>query len=118
MADPHTSFRIYKTVLKITEDLEKDEDFPIQKNKSLIVALALWRFSNEWYSTEDKTLKRIVQEIKDDIAQMIDDGIVDKNVKGYDREDPEELTCKVCNESFDSKNKCYTHMMVKHVKQK
>ena len=98
--------RISKQVSrKIVKPIQLENNFPIENNDSLVIAVATFRFSNDYFHP-DTNKKRFHKEILEDIQVMQEEGLLDRNIKGYEIPCDHELKHV---EVFVSKNKNKIH---------
>lgn len=81
----HSTFRIYKKVVRMAQLLQVEDDYPIYSNDSLVIALAVYRLCNDWEMLTPKQQKLEAKRIIDDIKVMKEDGVIDENARGYNR---------------------------------
>jgi len=75
--------RISKKIQKEISTLEGTDGFPIESNKSLVLAVSFYRFLNSYYDPKVNRTN-FHRQVLDDIEFMIEEGLIDKNTKGYD----------------------------------
>ena len=75
--------RISKKIQKKIAILEGTDEFPITSNKSLVLANCFFDFLN-WYYDPNTNRKNAHKKIIDNIELMIQEGLIDRNTKGYE----------------------------------
>ena len=80
------TIKISKKMLNMIKDVQREEEFPIFSNDSLVIDVAVHNFLNEWYLKEsEQTKKNLRLKILGDLEMMKQEGLIGKKIRGYDR---------------------------------